>query len=75
VPICGTCTVCREACGQICRFFLLPSRSALRQGLGQEPLKGTSRRPTRYIVVDKYGRRYTNEDFRSHTVYYELHPL
>ncbi len=25
-----------------------------------------------YIIVDKYGRRYTNEEFKRHTVYYEL---
>jgi len=25
-----------------------------------------------YIVVDRYGRRYTNEDFRPHALYYEL---
>lgn len=25
-----------------------------------------------YIIVDKYGKRYTNEEFRHHAVYYEL---
>ncbi|MFC2006093.1 FAD-binding protein, partial [Chloroflexota bacterium] len=28
--------------------------------------------PCGYIIVDKYGKRYTNEEFRRHTVYYEL---
>ena len=28
--------------------------------------------PCGYIIVDKYGRRYTNEEFKRHTVYYEL---
>jgi len=28
--------------------------------------------PCGYIIVDKYGRRYTNEVFKRHTVYYEL---
>ncbi len=25
-----------------------------------------------YIITDKYGRRYTNEEFKRHTVYYEM---
>jgi len=28
--------------------------------------------PCGYIIVDKHGRRYTNENFKRHTVYYEL---
>lgn len=28
--------------------------------------------PCGYIVVDKYGKRYTNENFKRHTLYYEL---
>ncbi len=28
--------------------------------------------PCGYIIVDKHGRRYTNEEFKRHTVYYEL---
>ena len=29
-------------------------------------------RPTPYILVDKYGKRFTNEKFKGHTLYYEL---
>jgi len=28
--------------------------------------------PCGYIIVDKYGRRFTNENFKRHTAYYEL---
>lgn len=28
--------------------------------------------PSGYIIVDKFGKRYTNEDYKRHTVYYEL---
>ena len=31
----------------------------------------TGVRPTPYILVDRYGRRYTNEKIKGHTVYYE----
>ncbi len=32
----------------------------------------TGVRPTPYILVDKYGKRFTNEKFKGHTLYYEL---
>ncbi|MBI2859477.1 MAG: FAD-binding protein [Chloroflexi bacterium] len=28
--------------------------------------------PYGYVIVDKYGRRYTNEEFKRHSLYYEL---
>ena len=33
---------------------------------------GVRGNPCGYIIVDKYGKRYTNEEFKRHTVYYEL---
>ncbi len=45
-------------------------------GAQQMTLKGdsqiTSGSRCGFIIVDKYGRRYTNEDFKIHVVYYEL---